>query len=147
MHKRSEYHALRHMMWVFIKGIPEEISVRELHKLINRQFHPVWSVVPIRGVKVEDSRILKIMHIDSGVWEYYGLVSIKPSRLVHDAIGRLNAATINGKRIHAHPYVRRHKGRDRRQTIVEGAEPYPWERRRKDRRRSNLVSQISDPIY
>ncbi|MEW8028032.1 MAG: hypothetical protein AB2793_10315 [Candidatus Thiodiazotropha sp.] len=131
-------------MWVFIKGIPEETPVKELHKLITRQFSPLWSIMPIRGVKVEKSKILKIMHTNSRVWEYYGLVYIKPSRLVHAAIGRLNTTKFKGMRMQAHPYIRRHKSRDRRQRLVEGTEQYPGDRRRKDRRRGNLVSQISD---
>ncbi|MEW8051199.1 MAG: hypothetical protein AB2809_12550 [Candidatus Thiodiazotropha sp.] len=118
--------------------------MKELHKLITRQFSPLWSIMPIRGVKVEKSKILKIMHTNSRVWEYYGLVYIKPSRLVHAAIGRLNTTKFKGMRMQAHPYIRRHKSRDRRQRLVEGTEQYPGDRRRKDRRRGNLVSQISD---
>lgn len=131
-------------MWVFIRGIPATITVKELHKLITRQFSPIWSTMPIRGVRVEESKILKIMCKDSWIWEYYGLVYINPSRLVHAVIGRLNAATINGKRIYAHPYFNRHINRDRRKQTVEGSEPYPGERRRKDRRRGGVVSQIAD---
>jgi hypothetical protein len=131
-------------MWVFIRGIPEAITVRELHKLITRQFSPAWSSIPIRGVRVVESKVLKIMSKESGAWEYYGLVYISPTRLVHAVIGRLNAATINGRRIHAHPYFNRHRHRDRRQQILEGSEPYPVERRRKDRRRVSVVSQIAD---
>ncbi|MES9817247.1 MAG: hypothetical protein ACH255_12830 [Candidatus Thiodiazotropha sp.] len=134
------------MMWVFIKGISEEVSVKQLHKLVTRQLSPLWSIMPIRGVRVEESKILKIMHTKSSVWEYYGLVCIKPSRQVHAVIGRLNTIKINGMRLQAHPYIRRRKSRDRRQRLVEGTEKYPGDRRRRDRRRGNLVSQVSDPM-
>lgn len=137
---------LGNMMWVFIKGISKEVSVKQLHKLITRQLNPLWSIMPIRGVKVEESKILKIMHTKSRVWEYYGLVCFKPSRQVHAVIGRLNTIKINGMRLQAHPYIRRRKSRDRRQRLVEGTEQYPGDRRRNDRRRGNLVSQISDPM-
>ena len=133
-----------YVMWVFIKGIPEEISVKELHKLVSRQLSPLWSIMPIKGVKVEESKILKIMHISNRVWEYYGLVYINPSRLVHSVIGRLNTTKIKGMRVQAHPYIRRHRSRDRRRQIVEGVEQYPGERRCEDRRRKSLVSQIND---
>ncbi|MEW8551948.1 MAG: hypothetical protein AB2533_16010, partial [Candidatus Thiodiazotropha endolucinida] len=86
---------LGNMMWVFIKGISKEVSVKQLHKLITRQLNPLWSIMPIRGVKVEESKILKIMHTKSRVWEYYGLVCFKPSRQVHAVIGRLNTIKIN----------------------------------------------------
>lgn len=132
-------------MWVFIKGIPIAITGKELHKLITRRFNPVWSMMPIKGVKIEDCKILKIMRTNSRIWEHYGLVYISPSRLAHAAIGRLNTASLNGKRVQSHPYIRRDRNRDRRQQAVVGAEPYPGERRRYDRRRTVLVSQISGP--
>lgn len=138
--------ALGYMMWVFIKGIPNQTRVKDLQRLITRQFSPARSIMPIRGVRIEDSKVLKIMCMESRVWEYYGLVYISPTRLVHAVIGRLNAATLNGKRIHAHPYIKRHRDRDRRKQILEGSEPYPGERRRKDRRRGGVVSQIGDRV-
>jgi hypothetical protein len=133
-------------MWVFIKGIPEEISVKELRKLITRQFSPLWSFMPVKGVKVGECKILKIMHANTIAWEYYGLVYINPSHLAHAVIGRLNTRKFKGKRLQAHPYIKRHKNRDRRQYTTVGSEQYPGERRRKDRRRGNLVSQISDRL-
>jgi hypothetical protein len=133
-------------MWVFIKGIPEDISVKELRKLITRQFSPLWSFMPVKGAKVEECKILKIMHATTRAWEYYGLVYINPSRLAHAVIGRLNTKKVKGRQLQAHPYIKRHQSRDRRQLIVVGSEQYPGERRHKDRRRGNLVSQISDRL-
>jgi hypothetical protein len=131
-------------MWVFIKGIPTEISVKGLHKLINRQLSPLWSIMPISGVRIEKSRILKIKHIKSNAWEHYGLVFINPSHLAHAVIGRLNNSKLKGKRLSAHPYVMRQRSRDRRRHTVISTEQYPGERRVNDRRRGNLVSQLSD---
>lgn len=141
--EQIEYRALRHVMWVFIKGIPNAITGKELFKLVSRQFNPVWSITPIKGVKIEDCKILKIKRTRSRTWECYGLVYISPSKLVHAAIGRLNTARLNGKRVQAHPYVSRDRSRDRRQQAVL-EEPYPGDRRQYDRRRAILVSQISD---
>ncbi|MES9969898.1 MAG: hypothetical protein ABW098_12245 [Candidatus Thiodiazotropha sp.] len=67
-----------------------------------------------------------------------------PANLAHAAIGRLNTTSLNGKRVKAHPYVNRDRSRDRRQQTVLEGEPYPGERRRYDRRRAILVSQVGD---
>jgi hypothetical protein len=133
-------------MWVFIKGIPEEISVKELHKAITRQFSSLWSIMPVKGVKIAECKILKIMHADTRAWESYGLINVTPSRLAHAVIGRLNTKKVKGKRLQAHPYIKRHQSRDRRKISVVESEQFPGERRRKDRRRGNLVSQISDRL-
>jgi hypothetical protein len=133
-------------MWVFIKGIPDDISVKQLRKLITRQVSPLWSFMPVKGVKVEECKILKIMHSNSKTWEYYGLVYINPSHLAHAVVGRLNVNKFKGKQLQAHPYIKRHRKRDRRKLTVVESVQYPGERRGKDRRRGNLVSQISDRL-
>jgi hypothetical protein len=133
-------------MWVFIKGIPDEISVKELRKLITRQFSPLWSFMPLKGVKVEECKILKIMHSNSKTWEYYGLAYINPSHLAHAVVGRLNIKKFKGKQLQAHPYIKRHRNRDRRKLIVMESVQYPGERRSQDRRRGNLLSQVSDRL-
>jgi hypothetical protein len=130
-------------MWIFIKGIPAETSVKGLHRMIKRQFHPLWSTMPIRGVKIEKSRILKIKNQNSNLWEHYGLVFITPPHLAHAVVGRLNTAKFKGNRIHAHPYIMRQKSRDRRRQKLIVEEQYPGERRVNDRRRESLVSQLS----
>lgn len=131
-------------MWVFIKGIPAEISVKGLHRLITRQFNPLWSIMPIRGVRIEKSRILKIKRKDSSTWEHYGLVFINPPHLAHAVVGRLNTTKLKGIRLQAHPYFMRHKNRDRRRQLVTMEEQYPGERRMNDRRRSNTESHFSE---
>jgi hypothetical protein len=143
---QSKAFASRSMMWVFIKGIPAEITVKELQRSITRHFSPLWSIMPIRGVRIEKSKILKIKHTNSQAWEYYGLVYINPSHLAHAVIGRLNAIKMKGRQLQAHPYILRQRSRDRRRQIVETCEQYPGERRCNDRRRGNLVSQFSEQL-
>jgi hypothetical protein len=133
-------------MWVFIKGLPDEISVKVLRKLITRQVSPLWSYMPVKGVKVEECKVLKIMHSNSKTWESYGLVYISPSRLAHAVVGRLNVKKFKGKQLQAHPYIKRHRNRDRRKLSIVESVQYPGERRSKDRRHGNLVSQISDRL-
>ncbi|MCU7907204.1 MAG: hypothetical protein KZQ76_15480 [Candidatus Thiodiazotropha sp. (ex Epidulcina cf. delphinae)] len=129
---------------MFIKGIPGEYKAGDLLKLVNRYFKPAWSELPVKGARISGSKILEIVDTGSELRECHGLVYIKPPRMVHSTIGRLNATTIKRRRLHAHPYVRRYTGRDRRREQLDKTVAFPGERRRKDRRRENLVSRIAD---
>ncbi|MCU7935415.1 MAG: hypothetical protein KZQ99_11110 [Candidatus Thiodiazotropha sp. (ex Dulcina madagascariensis)] len=131
-------------MWVFIKGIPSEYKARDLLKLVNRHFKPAWSVLPVNGVRIAHSKILEILQTGSESREYHGLVYIKPPNMLHSVIGWLNATSVKGRRLRVHPYVQRYTGRDRRRQQLDKTIVFPGERRRRDRRRKNLVSQIVD---
>ncbi|MEJ2609546.1 MAG: hypothetical protein P8179_05505 [Candidatus Thiodiazotropha sp.] len=133
-------------MWVFIKGIASECSARDLSKLVKRHAKLGWSLFSPKVIDIERSKVLKIMYCASTHWEYHGLVYITHPDLVHGLIGRLNAARVQGKHLHAHPYVRRHSSRDRRRLILDQSTTFPGERRKSDRRRGSLVSQIVDSI-
>ncbi|MES9850316.1 MAG: hypothetical protein ABW170_00605 [Candidatus Thiodiazotropha sp. L084R] len=87
-----------------------------------------------------------MMYNKSSQWEYHGLIYINPSETAHEMIGRLNANSKKGRRLRAHPYIRRQSTRDRRKLLLGLADPFPGERRREDRRRVNLASQIVDSI-
>ena len=133
-------------MWVFIKGVPDECSARDLNKLVLRHVKPGWFPFSRKGAGIERSKILKIMYNKATQWEYHGLVYINLPGSVHDLIGRLNAATIKGRHLHAHPYIRRHPSRDRRKLVLDQSTAFPGERRIRDRRRGSLASQIVDRI-
>ena len=135
-------------MWVFIKGISGECSARELTKMVCRLASPGWSLfsTKLNSSCIERSKVLKMMYNKSSQWEYHGLIYINPSETAHEMIGRLNANSKKGRRLRAHPYIRRQSTRDRRKLLLGLADPFPGERRREDRRRVNLASQIIDSI-
>jgi hypothetical protein len=135
-------------MWVFIKGISDECSARELTKIVSRVVKPGWSLFSTRvnGMRVERSKILKTMYNKASRWEYHGLVYVNSPDSVHELIGRLNATWIKGRILHAHPYIRRQSSRDRRKLVLDQTNPFPDDRRKSDRRRGNLVSQVIDSM-
>jgi hypothetical protein len=135
-------------MWVFIKGISDECSARELTKIVSRFVKPGWSLFSARmnGMRIERSKILKTMYNKATRWEYHGLVYVNSSDSVHELIGRLNATPFKGRVLRAHPYIRRQSSRDRRKLILDQTNPFPGERRKSDRRRGNLVSQVIDSM-
>jgi hypothetical protein len=135
-------------MWVFLKGITGECSARDLAKMVNRFVKPGWSLFTSKtnGIEVERSKVYKTMYNRCSQWEYHGLIYISPPESAHKVIGRLNASAKRGRALRAHPYIRRQPTRDRRRLILDQTHPFPDERRRQDRRRVNLVSQIIDAM-
>ena len=135
-------------MWVFINGISEECSARELAKMVNRVVMPGWSffVDKAKGVDITRSKVLRLKFNKAQNWEIHGLVFVDPSESAHKLIGRLNAASRVGRRLRAHPYVHREASRDRRRLVLDSAHRYPGDRRRQDRRRINLASQVVDTM-
>jgi hypothetical protein len=135
-------------MWVFIKGISSDCSARELARMVNRLINPGWAFFfnRVNSSGIVRSKVLKTMYNLTSKWEYHGLLYITPSESAHEIIGRLNAAHRKGKTLHAHPYIHRQSSRDRRRLILDYATPFPGERRKRERRRVNLVSQVVDSM-
>ncbi|ODB85142.1 hypothetical protein A3194_15475 [Candidatus Thiodiazotropha endoloripes] len=136
------------MMWVFINGISEECTARELTKMVNRLVMPGWSFFTekVNAVDITRSKVLRLKFNKAQDWEIHGLVFIDPSESAHEMIGRLNAASRLGRRLHAHPYIHREASRDRRRLVLDKAYRYPGDRRRQDRRRISLASQVVDAM-
>jgi hypothetical protein len=135
-------------MWVFIKGISEECSARELAKMVNRLLMPGWSFFAekTKGVDITRSKVLRMKFNKSQNWEIHGLVFVDPSEAAHQMIGRLNADSKVGKGLYAHPYIHRRVTRDRRREVLNQANRFPGDRRREDRRRISLASQVVDAM-
>ncbi|MCG8107001.1 MAG: hypothetical protein JAY65_09930 [Candidatus Thiodiazotropha endolucinida] len=129
--------------------------------MVNRLAMPGWSFFKdkVKAVEITRSKVLKLKFNKTQEWEIHGLVFIDPSESAHEMIGRLNAASQMGRRLHAHPYIHREASRDRRRLMLDKAHRYPGDRRRlmldkahrypgdrrrEDRRRISLASQVVD---
>jgi hypothetical protein len=133
-------------MWVFITGITDGCSARDLKRLVSRQMGVKWSLWKRNHEGVSRSKILKIQYRNSRSWEYHGLVYIRSPDSVHSLIGRLNATFMKGGRLHAHPYIRRIATRDRRRLYLDSTADFPGNRRLSERRRDSSVSHLVDSV-
>ncbi|MCG7921203.1 MAG: hypothetical protein N0C81_16725 [Candidatus Thiodiazotropha lotti] len=116
--------------------------------MVKRLVMPGWSFFTEKAnaVDITRSKVLKLKFNKAQEWEIHGLVFVDPSESAHEMIGRLNAASKLGRRLHAHPYIHRESSRDRRRLVLDLANRYPGDRRRQDRRRISLASQVVDAI-
>ena len=131
-------------MWVFIKGIPRGMDSKGLEKLIKKLLRPAWSPFNLSGrISISGAKILKIVHTRSRSIEYHGLIRVKPEERVQSVIEKINQAKVEGRNLESHPYNKRYTKRDRRKLLLD--DPHDAnERRRTERRRKNLVSQVID---
>ncbi|MCU7853476.1 MAG: hypothetical protein KZQ80_14830 [Candidatus Thiodiazotropha sp. (ex Monitilora ramsayi)] len=79
--------------------------------------------------------------------EYHGLIQIKPVDKIRGVVDKINQATLNGRRLEAHPYCKRFTRRDPRKLLFNDTHGSPSERRQVERRRKNLVSQVIDASF
>jgi hypothetical protein len=135
-------------MWVFIRGIPQEMNSKVLEKFVKRLLHPGWLPFNVRGrVRISASKILKIVHTRSHSVEYYGLIQVLPASKVESVIQRINQAKIKGQQLQAHTYNKRFVRSDRRKMLFNETSGHPYDRREIERRRRNLVSQVVDASF
>ena len=131
-------------MWIFVKGIPEEMDSKALGRFIKRLLFPIWLPFGLNGsVTISGSKILKIAHTRTYSVEFHGLIQVLPANQVERVIRQINQTRAGGRQLYSHHYRRRFTCLDRRFTDFAEA-PSPPEIDRVERRRNHLVSQVVD---
>jgi hypothetical protein len=131
-------------MWIFIKGIPEEMDAKALERYVKRLLFPNWLPFGLHGrIKIYGSKILKIVHIHSHSVERHGLIQVLPASQVEWVMRQINQTRIGGRYLQSHPYSKRFTRLDTRDITFAGVQKAS-ERRQVERRRSHLVSQVVD---
>jgi len=132
-------------MWIFVRGIPRQMDSKALDKFIKRLLSPGWLPFMRAGrIRITGSKILKIVHTRTRTVEFHGLIQVMPASKAGSVIDRINQAQIDGRKLHAHPYSKRFLRSDRRKSFLDPSREKVPERRRIDRRRKHLVSQVVD---
>jgi hypothetical protein len=132
-------------MWIFIKGIPKEMDSKALEQFVKRLLHPRWLTLSAAGyARITGTKILKIVHARTRLVEYHGLIQVQSVSSVESVMQRINQARINGRRLQSHPYNKRNACKDRRSRPYGSGKRYYPDRRRIERRRTHLVSQVVD---
>jgi len=125
-------------MLVFIQNMPESISSKELHQLVDNAMNRSWFPFRRRG-SIENLDIFRVQDQDGRTVEHHGLVDIEPDRTALAALKRLNRSVIRGGRVVASPYAVRSVRRDRRGHKPHKEDLSVINRRKSDRRRANLI--------
>lgn len=125
-------------MLVFIQNMPESVSSEELQRLVNDAMKRSWFPFRRRG-SIENLDIIRVHDRDNETVEHHGLVDIEPDGTALAALKRLNRSVIRGGQIIASPYAVRSAYRDRRGHKPHAEDLSVIDRRKRDRRRANLI--------
>ena len=125
-------------MLVFIQNMPVSVSSEELQRLVNDAMNRSWFPFRRRG-SIENLDIIRVHDRDNETVEHHGLVDIEPDGTALAALKRLNRSVIRGGQIIASPYAVRSAYRDRRGHKPHAEDLSVIDRRKRDRRRANLI--------
>ena len=134
-------------MWVFINGISNTATKKDLSNLLAWGVRYRWLHLPLPAIySLKQCEILQITNLASSnkITKRYGLALIEPDKSARMAIDYLNNTRIKNTKFEAHQFVRRSPYRDRRQRFCNLNELGDRERRKRDRRRSDLRSRVLD---
>lgn len=132
-------------MWIFYKHLPRGTTTREINRVTTKGSRKGLSLGSLfkRNI-VKRSKIIRIRDLKADSSEYHALVQVDSPVIAESIIDNLDGKTVNGLYLKPHRYHRRFPSRDRRNHQV--AHTKYQERRRGDRRRSNLITRVLE-IY
>ncbi len=129
-------------MKIFLRRIPANTSKADLWSTVQRAIAPRWYFPLRRKGVIQGCHVLKIADRRSNRLEFHGLVDVEPEHAAVAAILKLNGRRLLGRVVEARPWQERSIERDRRQRPTEPSQLAFPERRRRERRRSDLHMEI-----
>ena len=131
-------------MLVFIRMLPESVTVDDLAQLVDKAMQRPWSGLFRNRGSYSKLQILQITDQHKKSSEFHGLVEIEPAEAALDAIKRLNSARLKGQQLEVRRYFRRSPYLDRRGQMPGKEELKFMDRRMSDRRRPHLEIKSVD---
>ena len=132
-------------MWIFYKQLPKGTTTREINKITLKGCRTGFSLGSfLKRNIIKRSKIIRIRDLKADSSEYHALVQVDTPIRAENIIDNLTGKTMNGLYLKPHRYHRRFPSRDRRNHQV--GHPKNLERRKADRRRSNLITRVME-IY
>jgi hypothetical protein len=129
-------------MMLFIGHIPAHSTERDFMRFVTRFGNGLLSWVPfVSKPALRKCHILRIEDQLARSVEFHGLLSIQPSKSSQNLLQKLDGKQFNGKPVEVRRYYKRSFRMDRRIIHTE-SDSLPVERRRRDRRRPALNTQL-----
>lgn len=130
-------------MWIFYKQLPRGTTTREINKVTMKGCRSRLGLGALFKRRIiKRSKIIRIKDLQDDCTEYHAIVQVDSTMTAENIIDHLDGRTVNGLFLKPHRYQRRFTCRDRRNHQV--ATPSNLERRKGDRRRSNLITRIME---
>ncbi len=132
-------------MWIFYKQLPRGTTTREINKVTLKGCKTGFNLGSLfkRNI-VKRAKIIRIRDLNADSSEYHALVQVDSPIRAENIIENLDGKTVDGLYLRPHRYHRRFPSRDRRNHQI--VHQTSKERRKGDRRRSNLITRVME-IY
>jgi tRNA U54 and U55 pseudouridine synthase Pus10 len=128
-------------MWIFYKHLPRGTTTRQINKVTLKGYKSGLGLISLfKKNIIKRSKILRIKDLRHDSVEYHAIVQVDSPITAENIIENLEGKTINGIYLDPHRYHRRFPSRDRRNHQI-GASTIQ-ERRKADRRRSNIITRV-----
>ena len=126
-------------MIMFIRNIPGTVSHTELCEFLSDGLRHLWGIPLLKKEKVETCDIMRIKDLDMDRVEYHGLAFVANEKTAGALIRQLNRGALAGEKMEVRKYRARSRDRDRRRQLSPTQNRAIVDRRRKERRRPNLL--------
>ncbi|MCP3870159.1 MAG: RNA-binding protein [Gammaproteobacteria bacterium] len=126
-------------MIIFIRGIPENVTQKDLCDFVTAGLQHVWGMPLFNKGKVDKCDILRIKNLDTDQIEYHGLAFVENDETANALIKHIDGALLSGKEVEVRNYCLRSPERDHRVHHPLTQSLAIIDRRRRDRRRPNLL--------
>jgi tRNA U54 and U55 pseudouridine synthase Pus10 len=128
-------------MWIFYRDLPRGTTTREINKVTMKGYKSGLGLRSLFSKNVvKRSKIIRIKDLRHEATEYHAIVQVDSPITAENIIEKLEGKTVNGLHLKVHRYHRRFPSRDRRNHQI--AKPAIQERRKADRRRSNIITRV-----
>jgi len=126
-------------MILFIRDIPETVNHKNLCDFVSKGLHHVWGKPLFNKGKIERCDVLRIKDLDNNHVEYHGLAFIDNDKTAKALMKQLNRSKLNGKKVDVRKFRIRTPDLDSRRSYTSTQNLAFIDRRRRDRRRPNLL--------
>lgn len=126
-------------MIIFIRKIPKSAKRQDLCAFVSEGLHARWLLPMFQRKSVEKCDILRIENMETQLSEYHGLVYVNSDKTGQALIKHLNGSRFCDREVEVRIYRKRSARQDRRRRLNGSNDLVIMDRRRRDRRRQNLI--------
>ena len=126
-------------MIVFIREIPKFADQQDLRAFVTGGLRRRWLLPKLHKESIENCDILRIENMATQRFESHGLVYVEDGQAGQVLIKQLNGSRFGDREVEVRSYWKRDAQRERRRRLHEQTYLAIVDRRRRERRRQNLI--------
>jgi hypothetical protein len=131
---------------ILFRNVSHLTTARELQEFAGRVIAPRWYLPFAPSGRIRNCSVVKIKDLDNGEVEFHGILDIHPVKAAHWVMRKLNHETFHRRSVEVRKWHSRSSLNERRVGFRSGSVAVVQDRRRGDRRRPNLETDLFAPL-